>query len=660
MIQRLALTALLTLTLPDSPASTARAERTTITVRADKPGKPISRDLFGVFFEDLNYAADGGLYAELVQNRSFEYSPAARREWSGLTAWQLVRHGGGRGSVAVEEGTPLHVNNPHYAVLTVESAGAGVGLKNEGFDGVAVRAGEEYEVSLFARQIEGEAGPLRIRLESRSGDTLGEVVLDKPAGEWRRSVGAIRSKASVADARVVVLATAPGRVALDMVSLFPRATFRNRPNGLRADLAQAIADLHPKFVRFPGGCLVHGDGLGNMYRWKDTIGPVEQRKGQHNRWGYYQSVGLGYFEYFQFCEDIGAKPLPVIPAGVCCQFSRAVATAKWGQGQQGLPMSDMPAYVQEVLDLIEYANGPATSKWGAKRAAAGHPGPFRLQYLGVGNEDHITPVFEERFRLIHEAVKSRHPKITVIGTVGPSPSGEDYDRGWKFANAQGLSEVDEHYYETPEWFLTHLGRYDAYDRARSKVYVGEYAAHDTKRRATLRSALAEAAYMTGLERNGDVVQMASYAPLLGKVGHTQWDPDLIYFTNTAISPTINYYVQQMFSRNAGDCYLPNAVGGPTRATDLAVSSVRDSETGDLILKLVNTGSAPRPLHIVIVGVKGLGTAAAEVVLTGPPLAVNAPDDPMRVVPKTATVPVSPAFDYELPAHSLAVIRLNAR
>src|SRR5690242_9112800 len=266
-----------------------------------------------------------------------------------------------------------------------------------------------------------------------------------------------------------------------MVSLFPENTFHHHPNGLRADLAQTIADLKPKFMRFPGGCLVHGDGLDNIYEWKNTIGPVEQRKGQRNIWSYHQSVGLGYYEYFQFCEDIGAKPLPVVAAGVCCQNSGESVTKVWEKGQRGLAMSEMPAYIQNVLDLIEWANGPVNSTWGAKRAAAGHPAPFHLQYLGIGNEDKQTDVFRERFKMIYDAVKAKHPEITVVGTVGPRPNDEDYREGWKFADQLHVPLVDEHYYEKPEWFLDNQDRYDSYDRSKSRVYVGEYAAHDDHR-----------------------------------------------------------------------------------------------------------------------------------------------------------------------------------
>lgn len=626
----------------------------TVTIQAAARGKVISPDLLGIFFEDLNYAADGGLYAELVQNRSFEYSPADRREWNALTAWELVRRGDGQGSVAARTDSPLNSNNPHYIVLSVEKAGGGVGLQNEGFDGIALKAGDKYDVSLFARQLSGAGGPLVVRLESKTGALLGQATLPRPGGAWKKQSATLQATDTVADARLVVLATGPGRLALDMISLFPQKTFRSRQNGLRADLAQVIADLRPKFVRFPGGCLVHGDGLENIYQWKDTIGPVEQRRGQSNIWRYHQSVGLGYHEYFQFCEDIGARPLPVVAAGVSCQNSHAGRIGRYGVGQQGLPLVVMPAYVQDVLDLIEYANGPVTSKWGAKRAAAGHPRPFHLKYLGVGNEDNITPVFRERFQMIYEAVKARHPEITVIGTVGPFHSGEDFEEGWKIADELRVPMVDEHYYVAPQWFLDNLARYDSYDRKKSKVYLGEYAAHDDRRRSTLRAALAEAAYLTSLERNGDIVHMASYAPLLGKLGHTQWNPNLIYFTNTQVVPTISYYVQQMFSRNAGDVYLPTTVDAKT----LAASCVRDGKTGDLIVKLVSQAGAPVRTRIELSTTDALAPTAACTVLSGDPLAENTLAAPSPVKPQTSVIPVGKSFTYEAPPHSLTVLRVK--
>ncbi len=533
------------------------AQTITLTVQADQ-AKPISKDLFGIFFEDLNYAADGGLYAELVQNRSFEYSRGDNRNWNALSYWTPLESGPDRITVTVESDQSLHPNNPHYAVLTVNEAGHRNGLSNEGFGGIVLKGGDPYDVSLFARVISGNPDGITVRLEDPQGQSLGQVQWTALKKEWTQHTAVIEPKADETHARLTVLISGTGTVALDMVSLFPQKTFKNRPNGLRPDLARTLADMKPAFMRFPGGCVAHGDGLENMYRWKDTVGPVQQRKAKRNIWRYHQTLGLGYFEYFQLCEDIGAKPVPVVPAGVCCQNSGNYLNLV-PRGQRGIPMDEMDDYIQEIFDLIEWANGPATSKWGAKRAEAGHPEPFGLEYLAVGNEDAQTPVFQERFKMIYDAVKAQHPEITVIGNVGPAPDGREFEIGWTFARAHDIEMVAEHYYRPPQWFWNNLERYDSYDRSQAEVFVSEYAAHDTGRRTTLRSALAEAAMMTAFERNGDIVRMACYAPLFGKIGNTQWNPDLIYFTNTEVAPTINYEVQKLFGNNAGDEYLTTAM-----------------------------------------------------------------------------------------------------
>ena len=531
-----------------------------VTVATDRSARKISPDLFGIFFEDINYAADGGLYAELIQNRSFEYTPGDRKEWNNLTSWELVERDGGKATLSAETAKPLHENNPHYALVHATEPNGSVGIANSGFDGIVLKAGDSYDFSVFARQIEGVGGPLEVRLEDPQGGILAEATLPKPGSAWAKSAVSLKAAGNANNARLVLTTKGAGKLCLDMVSLFPKDTYKNRPNGLRRDLAQVIADLKPKFVRFPGGCLAHGDGLDNMYRWKDTVGPVETRKAQRNIWRYHQTTGLGYYEYFQFCEDIGAKPLPVVPAGVCCQNAGNYIPGS-PKGQQHIPMAEMAAYIQEVLDLIEWANGPATSKWGAVRAAAGHPQPFHLEYLGVGNEDQITDGFEERFAMIHKAIKAKHPEITVIGTVGPFSSGEDFERGWKIARQLRVAMVDEHYYMPPDWFLANQHRYDTYDRMGPKVYLGEYASKGN----SLFNALAEAAYMTSLERNGDVVHLASYAPLLAKTHHTQWNPDLIYFDNTSVMLTANYHVQRLFGENPGDVWLPNTIEMPRPA-----------------------------------------------------------------------------------------------
>ncbi|MGB3005780.1 MAG: alpha-L-arabinofuranosidase C-terminal domain-containing protein, partial [Chitinophagaceae bacterium] len=582
-----------------------------------KNSKKISPDLFGLFFEDINYAADGGLYAEQVQNRSFEYSPTERREWNSLSNWEYIAPGYSYGSISVETASPINTNNLHYIVLNAEHIGkeekhvgpSGVGIKNAGFAGIVVRAGEQYNFSLFAKQFSNKPVTLTVSLQNTKGEILAESSISTSSNYWQKYIGSLTAKASFDTASLVILATTPGKFALDVISLFPEKTFKNRPNGLRADLAQLLADMKPGFIRFPGGCLAHGDGLGNMYRWKNTIGPIEERVEQRNIWGYHQTAGLGYYEYFQFCEDIGAKPLPVLPAAVSCQNSGGT----WrigGTGQKAIPLNEMQEYIQEVLDLIEWANGPVTSAWGAKRAAAGHPAPFNLQYVGIGNEDKITPEFEQRFTMIFKAVKEKYPEITVIGTSGPFHSGEDFDKGWKLANNLDVPVVDEHYYTSPEWFISNQYRYDTYNRKEGQVYLGEYASWGNK----LRNAIAEAAFMTALERNGDIVRFSSYAPLFAKNNFTQWKTDMIFFDNVKVSLTPNYYVQKMFAVNAGDIYFSNIVSKDNKDTALAASCVQNSKTGDIILKLVNFGTETKTMQVNLSGFKKINPDAEQTTL----------------------------------------------
>ncbi len=627
------------------------------------PGKKINPGMFGLFFEDINYSADGGLYAELVQNRSFEYNPAERKEWNPFSYWEYFTQGFSYGRISVETTNPIHPNNPHYIVLDVEHIGheakysgeSGVGLKNSGFDGMVVKAGENYNFSVFIKQLSESPVSIKVGLQDKKGNILAENSITTASKDWEKYTTQLTAKQSSDTASLVVMATSEGKIALDVVSLFPEKTFKNRPNGMRADLAQVLADMKPGFIRFPGGCLAHGDGLGNMYRWENTIGPIETRKEQRNIWGYNQTAGLGYFEYFQFCEDIGAKPLPVLPAGVSCQNSGGT----WrigGTGQRCIPMDNMDDYVQEVLDLIEWANGPADSKWGAKRAAAGHPEPFHLEYIGIGNEDKITPGFEERFKMIFNAVKEKHPEITVIGTVGPFHSGEDFDKGWKLANELKVPIVDEHYYVGPEWFISHQDRYDKYDRKASKVYLGEYASWGNK----MRNAIAEAAYMTALERNGDVVKMASYAPLFAKKNFTQWTTDMIFFDNVNISLTPNYYVQKMFATNQGDYYFDQVISKDNRDSTLAASCVQYSKTGDVILKLVNAGNESKSMKIDLSGFKCNLAEVEKTVLSGKAEAENTWENPNNVAPIKSTVALNQSFEYSTPAKSLTVFRLKTR
>ena len=628
-----------------------------------KNGKKISSDLFGLFFEDINYSADGGLYAELVQNRSFEYNPTERSEWNPFSYWEYISPGFSYGRVSVETSAPVHPNNPHYVVLDVEHVGkevkfvgiSGVGLKNSGFDGMVVKEKDQYNFSMFVSQLSKNPISFSISLRTPKGKVLAESKITTSSGEWTKYTASLIPTQSCDTASLFILATTEGKFAIDVVSLFPEKTFKNRPNGLRADLAQMLADMKPGFIRFPGGCVVHGDGLGNMYRWENTIGPIEQRKEQRNIWGYHQTAGLGYFEFFQFCEDIGAKPLPVLPAAVSCQNSGGT----WrigGTGQKAVPMDEMKDYIQEVLDLIEWANGPVTSVWGARRAAAGHPASFNLQYVGIGNEDKMTPEFEQRFKMIFDAVKARHPEITVVGTVGPAPDGEDFTKGWKIANDQKVPVVDEHYYTSPEWFISNQKRYNAYPRNATQVYLGEYASWGNK----LRNAIAEASYMTSLERNGDVVRMASYAPLLAKKNFTQWKIDMIFFDNTVICPTPNYYVQKMFSANQGDYYFDKVITKDEKDQLLAASCVQDSKTGDIILKLVNYNETANPMKINLSRFGKIAAEAEQTVLAGNPDDENTFTNTKNKVPASTVVKIKKSFDYSSPAMSLTVIRIKTK
>ncbi len=644
-------------------ATVLHAEPVRLTVQVDE-GKPISADLVGVFFEDLNYAADGGIYAELVQNRSFQYSPAEQPDWHPLKFWDLEQRGDGDGRINVADMRPIHENNSLYTLLTVNAPGDGVGIANGGFDGIMLKAGENYNASFWAYQAfmgqmwgrgdNSKPMPVTLRLETKEGEVLAEASFEVKGRAWTQHTAKLTPNKTVNDARLVLLAHAQGGICLDMISLFPEKTFKNRPNGLRADLAQAIADIQPKFVRFPGGCLVHGGGIHQYYDWKDSVGPVEQRISERNSWGYSQTKGFGYFEFFRFCEDIGAIPLPVVTAGVCCQH----AGSSPNRGQEGLPMDKMQDYIQDVLDLIEWANGPADSEWGAVRAAAGHPEPFGLKYLGVGNEDAITPIFKERFRMICDVISEKHPEIVVIGTVGPFASGADYDKGWAFSNELGLEMVDEHYYVSPEWFWENLERYDSYNRSSAKVYVGEYAAHDRGKRNTLRSAIAEAAGLIGFERNGDIVHFASYAPLLARRGHTQWTPDMIYFSDSEVYLTPNYYVQQLFGKHSGNRYLKTVWDGDVKVK-LAASTVVDSRSGDLIIKIVNGEDQPLDMDVHLAGLPDdVSMNALRTVLTGPDAdAENEDGKPPVVKPESEQVVLDPAFRYQAPANSLTVFRI---
>lgn len=638
----------------------------TIEVNAAE-AKTISSHLIGIFFEDINYAADGGLYAELIQNRDFEYNPKDRgndKNWNAQTAWDMIAPAGNSGVVdsalSIDTISPIHPNNPHYMDFYVQTIGAGV--YNTGFDGIPLKQGDKYDFSFFARYPKDKGGKVIVRVVDKDGKVCAETSLRVTSKDWKQYKATFTALSTVKEGRLEILPQTAGTINLDMVSLFPQNTFKGRKNGLRADLAQTLADLHPRFVRFPGGCVAHGDGIDNIYDWKGSIGPLEARKPLRNLWGYHQTRGLGYHEYFLFCEDMGAEPVPVVAAGVPCQNSGTCAHHSNGEltcmGQQGgIPMEEMEQYIQDVLDLIEYANGDARkTEWGRKRAEAGHPKPFNLKYIGIGNEDMITPVFVERFKMIFDAVKAKHPEVTVIGTTGPFYEGTDYEVGWDLATELGVPMVDEHYYVEPGWLIHNQDYYDRYDRKKAKVYLGEYAAHLPGRPNNVETALAEALFLTAVERNGDIVEMTSYAPLLAKEGHTQWNPDLIYFNNTEVKPTVGYYAQQMYGQNSGNEYLASDVklsnGWDAVQKRVGVSVVKDGKTGDYIVKLVNMLPVEVSAQVKLSGAALNNPSATKTLLTGDPKDRGAK-------PVTSDFKVEGNdFPYAMPAYSFTVIRIH--
>ena len=631
--------------------------------------KDISPDLMGIFFEDISYAADGGLYAELIQNRDFEYTADDHRGWDAKTAWKLE----GEGTTwTIETQAPIHKNNAHYAVLKTTAPGAK--LTNEGWDGIPLQKGKKYDFSLFTKG----AGPLRVSLVE--GKTIIASKTFKATKEWRQQKVVLTALQSADKASLVIEPLEVGSIHLDFISLFPQETFKGHPNGLRKDLAEVIADLKPRFVRFPGGCATHGQGIDNIYHWQATVGELWERQPDMNIWSYHQTRGLGFHEYFQFCEDIGAEPLPVLAAGVPCQNSW-----KGGAGQQGgLPFEadlqgkpspytymgkplTMESYLQELLDLIEWANGDAkTSELAKIRAKAGHPKPFNLKYLGIGNEDLISDTFLKRYHFLIEGIQKVHPEITIVGTVGPFWEGSDYEYGWREAKAKNIPIVDEHYYNSINWYFHHRDFYDNYDRQGTKVYLGEWASKGNN----VINALMEAAYLANVERNADVVVMSSYAPLLAKEGHTSWNPDLIYFNNKEVKPTANYFVQRAYGQNAGDKYVYSDLQASYTSTDgkltlqsdrlteyIDKSVVIDSRTSDIIIKVVSLLPTETDLSIALGEgtLNGYNTKADFTVMAGD---VNPKGERDWKTNETKTITVSDTFNTRVPANSFSIIRIK--
>lgn len=631
-------------------------------MKAPIGGKEISKDLIGIFFEDISYSADGGLYAELVQNGSFEYNPTERDGWGAGTAWRFMRPGHSLGYITPMMANPIHENNPTYMRLHVERVGhyydfngwTGVGMRNDGFDGIAVKAGAKYDFSVFLRNVDAKNKDMRIVLVGEKDAVLGEATITADSKDWKKYTAEITSNADCGHANLQMLCLATGDVDVDMVSLMPQDTYNG--HGLRKDMVEALKGLEPKFMRFPGGCVIHGggDGFWDTYRWKTTIGPKEQRRGLKNTWGYHQSMGLGYYEYFQLCEDLGMDALPILPCGVSCQGTNG----GWGmrtQAQDAVPMSEMDEWVQDALDLIEWANGDVNTTWGKKRAEAGHPKPFGLKYLGIGNEEKITPEFEERFKYIYNIVRKKHPEIIIVGTAGPGShkGNPDFDNGWRIAEETDLAILDEHYYEPKEYFINNQANYDNYPRDRkTKVYLGEYAAKDRK----LQDALAEALYLLGVERNGDVVAMTSYAPLFAKKHHESWNPDLIYFDNSNVILTCSYYVQQMFGTTAGNYYYGDVATIKGGDKYQGTSCVLNTEKRELYIKLVNAAGEAKDASIDLSRFK-IKSKATITTMSGQPEQQNY-FDAQPVAPVTKDIKMSKKMTLSVEPYSCSVIRVQ--
>jgi len=628
----------------------------TITIHADQPGAKINPAMWGIFFEDINFGADGGLYAELVKNRGFEFPDS-------LMGWSVNRAQLAKGEVTVRDDAPFNAKNPHY--VRVRSEGAALfGLSNEGFRGLGVQAGAAYEFSAQIRGVDGTP-VLKVQLYGGDGTLLDSVDLKIFAGDWQKISATLHPKETSTKARLALLLEGKGTVDLDFVSLFPENTWQHRPGGLRADMVQALADLHPGFLRFPGGCIVEGPHLDGRYQWKKTLGPVEERALLFNRWNtefvhrptpdYYQSFGLGFLEFFQLCEDIGASPLPILSCGMACQFNSG----------ELCPLDQLQPYIQDALDLIEFANGDTNTVWGAKRAALGHPAPFNLKMLGVGNEQWGEQYFE-RYAKFAAAIKEKYPDVQLISAAGPDPAGDRFKLAWTKLRELHADIIDEHCYAKPEWFFNNTHRYDRYDRTGPKVFMGEYAAQSvgvvsTKNRNNLECALAEAAYLTGLERNADVVRMASYAPLFANTEAWQWTPDLIWVDSLRVTPTPSYFVQQMFSRNRGDVVLPLEISGAADTNSIYASAVQDEVAGETILKVVNAGAQPCEIIIAIGGGQTSGTAAVTVLAAQNLSAENPAGWPLQVAPQTGAETFrAGGWKHSFAAHSLTVIRMPVK
>lgn len=628
-----------------------------LNIQLDKPSGKISPHMWGVFFEDINLGADGGIYAELVKNRSFEFD----EPWMG---WKKLENG--------VEGTYLLVNdgkrkgNKRYLRLN-NTSNLKLGLQNEGFRGMGVKAGEAYEFSL-QYQSTAKGMTIHVELLDPQNKIIGaaELPLD-PVGSWSEAAVKFPVNQTTDKAKLNVWFTGEGTLDVDMLSLFPVDTWKGRRKGLRKDMVQMLADMKPGFIRFPGGCIVEGRDLANRFQWKKTVGPISERELIINRWNtefkhrltpdYFQTFGLGFFEYFLLAEDIGATAVPILNCGMACQYNTG----------EVVPLDELDEYVQDALDLIEFANGSTATKWGKLRAEMGHPEPFHLKMLGVGNEN-WGPQYIERLAIFKKALNEKHPEIKIIASSGTDPEGDRFDFLDDKLRAMNIDIIDEHYYRPPSWFLSSASRYDNYNRNGAKIFAGEYASHTTRPngpgKSTWEAALSEAAFMTGLERNGDVVEMASYAPLFGHVDGWQWSPDLIWVDNLQVYGTPSYQVQKLYATNRGTAIIPIMRDGESVAgkDSLYASAVYDEASKELIVKVVNYNSQPKKVNLDVVSKKKLTATAHLVTLANADLNVsNSLEEPLNIRPKESTVVYNgKKLVNTLAPYSFTLIRLSTK
>ena len=644
-------------------SATAYCADINLTLHADRRGAKIQPTMYGLFFEDINFAADGGLYAEKLINRSFEFHP------DHFAGWNMS------GNVELRSDGPFE-RNPHYVRLT----GTGhkskhTSIGNEGFFGVSAKAGEKYRLSLWARKCGERDARLIINLTDPASHSANQSIaadtITVESQEWRKYATVLTADESVSHGELrIILGKPEGEVDLEHISLFPADTYRGRDNGMRKDIATALAELKPGVLRFPGGCIVEGTDAETRYRWKNSVGPVENRPLNENRWQstftsrfypqYFQSLGLGFYEYFLLAEDLGAEPLPVINTGLICQYQN--------KKEEQIPLDSLGEFIRDAIDLIEFANGDTTTTWGALRGRMGHPAPFRMKYLAVGNEQ-WGPEYIERLEPFVAALRKAHPEIMIIGGSGPGSEGEKFDYLWPEMKRLGVDLVDEHFYRPEEWFLNQGNRYDSYDRRGPKVFAGEYACHGKGKKFNhFNAALCEAAFMTGMERNADIVHMATYAPLLAHVDGWQWRPDMIWFDNDTLVRTSSYYVQQMYSHNKGTHVVPLTVDGKPAAGNsgqrgLFASAVADTTANCYIVKAVNTGESPLDIavHIKSPGNAQPDRKADTYTLSSPTLsAENTIDDPQQIVPHAGTIILSGRniLTDTIPAHTFRIYRIH--